>query len=828
MFFDLYNTKMDTTFESFRDNFLNTTIDVIDIRKSYFSKYVVLSLDNGAELRSLVLAKHTDDLKKLYKSIKQFFNNFPITNDHHENLVKIINFAKEEYKQKRSILLEFLYAFIFKTKSYDKYQQIEDGNDKAIDKSIAGKERTSNVTKERISNVTTVPVDTEENVEAKESAYAHVEESLGDDGLPKSSIRKSSKGQTPSVVSTDPIKKLFIDIFMAPGREMSTNYARLLLYEHLLKQLEIKRTKSEVYKVKFRISLENEFVTRFLHFSEMCIFMYVEERNYLTDKLDFSDLFVLLKVDSILYTDDDETDETTVKIRNEANLCDFEFVIQASEKVSFLFNLCVQLIKRESSIVNTELLPDPLNVMGNFVLTFEELETQGKIAVDNNEKIIYINSDILKLSLKHSGVNKRIIIPIINVFTVYSIKTPKKSYLLETFTILDLDFNYKIKVKELDFHGIFVRRLNNYLEALNTELPYNYHESRYMSQGLKKTVNETKMAVFRVKRFLAYRSHYLNQLSQFLSFKYPLFTTVVLALCLLTNCLFSFNVLVVALLLGIIAYNHPGIKPKADNFLEAYFINDVKLHKYYISPRLTTERQQSKDFYLDIKNIRAKVKDTTSLRDKINNAVYVSGKIPIYLHTGVDYAEKFKNILLWKNKRKSELTFFCVIIGSLLIHFVSAEVLVTVYIVTRFMFCFGYFTRVKQWNQKVIDFLVPYFVSQILGYRDFDNCQDFFTQYENNDEVMTKFSKKFSEFVYKCFNIKTEEGYWKEHFRFDEIRRVLLHSSFRLVVPIYEEKRKPGVPEQLLNFLMSTPSDFYYQNLVDQKFIYQSKKKKDK
>lgn len=811
---------MDISFETFRDNFLNTHIDVLDIKKAYFSKYIVLSLDNDLELRSLVLAKNIDDLRKLYKSIKQFFNNFPISNDHKENVIKIVNFAKEEYKHKRTILLEFLYAFIFKTKSYDKYQQFEEKHDKVIEKGIA--------VKERISNATTAPLDTEENVDVKESTYVHLEESLADDMLPKPSIRQSSKGQTPAIISADPIKRLFIDIFLAPGREKSTNYARLLLYEHLLKALEIKRTRSDVYKVQFRLSIEPEYVIRYLHFSEMCIYMYVEERNYLTDKMDFSDLFVLLKIDYIEYSDNEETEETTIKIRNDANLCDFEFIIDTSEKVSFLFNLCIQLIKRESSIVNTALLPDPLCVMGNFILTFEELETQGKIAADNSEKIIYINSDVLKLALKDSGVHKRLIIPIINVYTVYSIKTPKKNYLLETFTILELDFNYKIKVKELDFHGIYVCRLNNYLEALTIEPPLNYHESRFLKSGFKKTVEETRMAAFRVKRLLAYRSHYLNQLSQFLSFKYPLFTIVVLSLCLLVNYVFSFNMLAISLLLLIIAYNHPGIKPKADHFLEAYFINDTKLHSDFIAPKLLTERQQSKDFYMDIRNVRTKVKDTTSLRDKITSAVDMSGKIPIYLHTGVDYVEKFKNILLWKNKRKSELTFFCLIIGSLLIHFVSAEILMAIYIVTRFIFGFNYFTRVKQWNQKVIDFLVPYFVCQILGYREFENCQDFFAQYENNDDLMTKFSKKFTEFVYKCFNIKTSDNYWKEHFRFEEIKRVLLHSSFRLVVPIYEEKRKPGTAEQLLNFLMSTPSDFYYQNLIDQKFIYQSKKKKDK
>ena len=111
---------MEISFDYFRDNFCELDIDIIEIRKHYFYKYIELNLDDGRNIRDLVLVKLMEDQKKLYKSVSRYFSNFPIGKQHDENLIKILTFAREELRKGRTLLIEFIYAYFFKTKNYKK------------------------------------------------------------------------------------------------------------------------------------------------------------------------------------------------------------------------------------------------------------------------------------------------------------------------------------------------------------------------------------------------------------------------------------------------------------------------------------------------------------------------------------------------------------------------------------------------------------------------------------------------------------------------------------------------------------------------------------
>lgn len=811
---------MEISFDYFRDNFCELDIDIIEIRKHYFYKYIELNLDDGRNIRDLVLVKLMEDQKKLYKSVSRYFSNFPIGKQHDENLIKILTFAREELRKGRTLLIEFIYAYFFKTKNYKKYKK----DSLPLDK----KELLEPVTPRKISNSkseSTLPdldslidekkvTTSDRKIEVPKNEPAKIHSS-------RSSILRSTRGSIRPTLQTDPIKKLFRDLFMNKGEECSTTYQRLLFYEHLLNSIEVKRTRSCVYDTQFGFSCEEKLKKRVVNFSDMCMFLYKEERNFLTDKYDFSELIVLIKIEKISFRDNHIDNETIITIKLDENLTDFIIIVKMEDKISFLFSFCVTIMQKRSIIIDTEKLPFPLLLAGSFILDFEEFEKKGMINADQADKIVTIENEYFRVSFESGRTPKQIILPLINTFDVFHIKTKRDKDTVEVFEILELNFNHKTKLKDVGCCRVSGRRLSRYMGAFTYEHAYNYQEGRYLKLGIKRNVKETKFAIFRLKRLIAYRIKYIKYLSEYLSFKYPVFTTVTLLFSLLINYFYSFGVLFLILFFCLLLYNHPDYKPKVDEFLDYYFFDDSMLHKSFKKAVLLTENQASREYYIEINNINVKSQDTSSLKDKINSAVGVSGKIPVYVHYTVDYVEKVINIILWKNKRKTEITLFMLIISCLAIYLFSLRILYFVYVGMRFVYGYGYFTRVKKWNEKIIAFLIPYFIIHVLGYKNVTCCHEFFKKYENDDEIKTHFSKKFSESIYKWLSIKTDEMYWKEYFRYEEIHKILVHSEKRYSVPFYPEVKKPGFSYQSTFFLLSTPSDFYFVNVKNNR----SKKK---
>ena len=804
---------MEVNFDYFRENFGKMDVDVIEIKKYYFYKYIILNVDDGKELNNVLFVKALEDLKKLYKSVGRYFSNFPIGKLHDENLVKIITFAREELRQGRTLLLEFIYAFLFKTKSYNKYRKVTQIVEEKKVEEVKPKPKLSNSKSDGELEAFNEDIEKESNTGSDRRLSNLSNLRASQDPGSKNSFIRSTRGNAKLTIQTDPIKKLFKDLFQRPGFENSTSYQRLLFFEHLLSTIEVKRTRSCVYEAKFGLTCDDKMERRVINFSDKCMFFYFEERNFLTDKYDFSELFVLIKIEGIEYRDNYVTEETIITIKMNNNLADFVIVVKHADKISFLFSLCVTIMKKQSSIVNLKKLPFPLDLSGSFTLSFEEVEKKGQLVADPSERVITVESELIKISFQSTKIPRKLILPIINVFDVYNVITKRKRVPVETFEILELNFNQNTSLREVDCCKIGATRLSRYMGAFTYETAYNFQESRFLKTGIKKNVTETKYAVFRLKRLIAFRITYLKYLSNFLSFQYPLFTSVVLLLSLLINCLYSPSVLLIVLLFSLILYNHPDVQPIADSFLQRYFLDPSMLHKDYIPAKIITENQASRNYYLNMDNIYEKSKDTSSLRNKINNAVGISGKIPVYLHSIVDYLEKIINIFKWRNKRKSEVTLFILVISCLAIYLFTVQKLYVVYVGMRFFYGYGYFTRVKKWNQKVLAFIIPYFIVQVLGQKSVVSCNDFFKANENNDEVKAIFSKKFSECIYTWLNIKTDENYWKEYFRFEEIYELLLHTEKRVTVPFYEEIKKPGLSYKATFFLLTTPSDFYGVNV---------------
>jgi hypothetical protein len=216
-----------------------------------------------------------------------------------------------------------------------------------------------------------------------------------------------------------------------------------------------------------------------------------------------------------------------------------------------------------------------------------------------------------------------------------------------------------------------------------------------------------------------------------------------------------------------------------------------------------------KEFYLNMANVEKRFGDKQKLRDKLMNAYDFSSRVPQYIHCFIDYFEKFKNIALWKNYRKTEASVFYFVAAGALLYFTSKEAAFVYWICFRVWYGYDYYKRVQTWNRNVIEFLVRYFISDILEFEG-GTAEDFFAKNRTSLTELITFSKEFAKFVEKWLDVKLPEDYWKNHFSLEQITEELIYSHKRIILPFYEEKRKPAMFDMLVNFLYSTPSDYYY------------------
>ncbi len=71
---------------------------------------------------------------------------------------------------------------------------------------------------------------------------------------------------------------------------------------------------------------DNSFVFRFSHFNQKCLYLYEQERDYLTEKNNYLELITLIKFDKIVFNQISE-DEYRIKLINDANIKNIIFDI---------------------------------------------------------------------------------------------------------------------------------------------------------------------------------------------------------------------------------------------------------------------------------------------------------------------------------------------------------------------------------------------------------------------------------------------------------------------------------------------------------------------
>ncbi len=133
------------------------------------------------------------------------------------------------------------------------------------------------------------------------------------------------------------------------------------------------------------------------------------------------------------------------------------------------------------------------------------------------------------------NITKLFIFPVLNIFDIFEIIVDREFYHLESIDVLKHTTNEFQTIFEFSHFNLKILRFNDYFQVFKTKTPKNYHESRVIEAGIKKNYKELKMSSFRLKRWFSLKKIYTKYLTEFLNFKYPVFTSIILSLSLLYN-----------------------------------------------------------------------------------------------------------------------------------------------------------------------------------------------------------------------------------------------------------------------------------------------------
>lgn len=812
-----------TTYEYFKNNFGEFNLKLVKIKKSFFKKYILFEIWDNKSLSPTFVEKCTDDIKKMYKSIKEHFPNFPITDKHEENVITVMNYSKEDWIDQHYLILEFLFAFIFKSKNYNNIERPKFRSNDASWKPEKIQQSDSFSDDQNSLNVSSnmLPLDSTLNNsqnELKESIPAKKSEEYK--MVHKNSIPTNLKLGSQTIVLTEEQLKMaqmaearekgsrvFVDLFQCAKNLNSTNFPRILLFEKKLLSLWLNKSRSELFPLKFKLSNEEIFTSRFVNFSDKIMYFYENSRDYIRQRDSFLEMYALIKIDRIRFKEYSET-EIFIDLMNESNLVTYQLLIQSAILTDFLLTLCIHLVKKDSSFVKFENYPKPFNSFGDLILKLEEKVDASK-AICDEDRLIKISLSYMSLEVKMATKTKTFFLPIVNQLDIIYLQNNGKIETIEITRILDLYFNSEQIYCRYQFHNVIVRRISDYIDAFVSPGLENYHETTLIEQGLKKSIKELQIATFRLKRLFAFRDFVIEKWTELLCFKFPLFTTFVFTFSLIINLCFSFEVFFVTATLTLFFFFNPFLNKPLNAILDSMFFRPEQMNKNYISPKHKQERTKRKDFYLNMNNLEKKYIEKQKLSEKLLNAYDFSSRVPQYMHNYIDFFEKFKNIVLWRNYRKTEAYVFYFVSVSIVFYFFNKESAFVYWICFRVWYGVNYYRRLRIWNENVLNFLIRFFISDVLEWES-DTAENYFIKNQTQISSLLSFSKKFSEFIEKWLDVKTPEDFWKNHFQLEQIVFELMYSHKRIILPFYEEKRKPAMNDMMLNFLYSTPSDYYY------------------
>lgn len=809
------------TYDDFKRNFGTFCLRIIKVKKYFFKKYILFEVWDNVKLEPTYVEKCTSDLKKMYASIKEHFPNFPITDKHEDNIAAIMSYAKDDWAGQHYFILEFLYAFLFKSKShanierpkqrlpvsnapFDKIPQSDSFSDDQSSLNLSSNilPELSNVSlqKESLATGTTALAEDTKTAKIKPPA-ANIKLSSG---LAKNEEQARLARE---LDNKERLLKVFQKLFQSPKSPNAATFPRVLLFEKKLLELSLNKQRSELFSVKFKFSNEQRFVGRYAIFTEKMMFLYENGRDYIRDRDSFLEAYLLLKIDKIAFTELPDGD-VFVELSNESNLLSYQIVISSSILGTFLLTLCVQLIKKESAFIKQESLPRPFNCVGDFILKIEERSEALKTATEE-DRIVKLNLSFFELLVKNNARPKRIILPILNHLDLLYVVVRGETQALEMTDVYDLPFNSEQQLLTFPFLTVSARRVSDYVDAFTNPILENYHEATIIEAGFKKSIKELEVATFRLKRLFAFRDFIIDKWTEFLCFKYPLFTIVSFIFGLLFVLTFSVESFMVFVFLSLLFYFNPFMNAVVGPMFDALFFRPTQINKSYVAPRNPPEKMKRKAFYLSMDNIEKRYGDKQKLREKLLNAFDFSARVPQYIHCFVDFFEKIKNIFLWRSYRKTEASIFYLISLGMVLYFTSKEAAFVYWVSYRVWYGRNYYRRILKWNTEVLYFLINYFISDHLGFET-GTAEEFFIKNRTSLAEIMAFSKEFSKFVEKWLDVKLTEDYWKNHFSLEEIVNELLYSHKRIILPFYEEKRKPGFTDQMQNFIYSTPSDLYY------------------
>lgn len=254
-----------------------------------------------------------------------------------------------------------------------------------------------------------------------------------DDSPTQKSNKKNKQSQF------DP-QLLFKEIFQPTLSEGRTNYHHLLMFQNVLQNI---HTAKSGFKVEFYFR-QKHWEDRYAIVQEGMLLFYEEKNEYFKNVDLFSEALFLIKIDEIAFQHIDE-EYSIVSLSNKSNIFPFLIKIRKKQLTTFLFSVCLGLQQKTSQSIRFEMMPQPSDVLGNFILYFEKT---GNILSDQRLKI---NSGLINIDLDHIGVTKTFILPILNIYDIYEIILGSEFFHLETFSVLQLK-NYQ-KIKLFEFSG---------------------------------------------------------------------------------------------------------------------------------------------------------------------------------------------------------------------------------------------------------------------------------------------------------------------------------------------------------------------------------------
>ena len=815
-------TTLKIDLDEFSERFSDFSFEVIDEQKVFFYKYLLIrisdctnpSMDSERE-------KAVQDLKKLYGLLLKQFPNFQLTKNHKRNLGLVLGLAMQEWQEGHLYVVQLIYDFFFRAADYHKMKR--KSNDKIV-KSVEPVSPVINSEECDLADSCTrdnAPVISSESIDDKRENEIILKENK-----PVSVVVETSKEEGMSIKQTFGFKRrsieLFNEIFKRNEKSnlLKASFQRFMLKSRKLTELRQLLDSVSSFEVKYRPNSSAQWQERYAFITQKSLRLFRSRREYLISVDNYSEIIFLIKEENFSISEENGLFELSVG-RELDETCWLFLQTKSEDGPLFTIALCGEYVSAVSDIVDSKKLPSPLETLGQISIRFSSLSTNILSTV------IYLSTECVDLRIESPERPKTVVLSLINPLEVIKLETAKESKLIEVNSLLNLDEGQVLSLTMLQVQ-VDVTRRGNFMSTYTSPSLLNYHEARAYRGGIQKTVKELKNVTFRLKRSMAIRDSFLDKINNFLNFKYALAAHIFFILLILVTFVFSLLHFTVLASLLLLFGTHPSLRPHIVSFLNLTVFSLRRINKDFVEPKWLTSRAQRKIFYMNMANMRST--STPGIKEKLTeqfkSVVDFSEKLPYELHGYIDIFDKTKNLLSWKDRRKTTLFLFFMILGLLAVFSLGVKVLVLLYVVSRYIYGRRYFKRVGIWNRRVLEFLLEHFAHDVMSFPADRSIDQFFEDKGSSPQSIEQTSIAFSKFLQNVADLTISSKIWNDKFSKEGIIKELWSSNRRIILPIFEEKRPPSYSYLIGYFVQSTPSDMYYSYLVDRLASKKSKKRK--